>query len=485
MKTLQLFVLFTLSLNVTHAQLAYWEIESSAFANTEFSAIEVAVSGDFAFLAAHRYNSDAGAVACFQFTNEEWVETALLEPSDGAAGDRFGLGCAVDGEYLLIGAPTDNFTSNLSGKAYFYRLENGNWVEKQIIEPNLSGGAAFGFICDIEGDQAIIGAPDDSFGTGAAIIYKRNSDVWEEQIVLTPPPGYSGYNFGAGASISGDWAAVGSYLFNSGGGFTNSIFMYQLVDGVWTFKQAVEHTESPNIAITPSWNVAHSNENLLFGYRHTSDGINPIVGGATFYQNEGDTWGPVQTVTAPDLEENLFGRHVALEGDFAIQGYTDEPAASLDSAHQILIYQKTDPTSWTEIGRLRVKSASIANYQGLPMDISEEFAIVGDPDANTGFGRAYIMDLREFTISGVSGIQAFAECKLYPNPAAELLYISSDSRPIKEVVLFDNQGRVIRELYNLNTIRIEMAVSGLPAGLYYAQIAFENSGEVHPVVLGE
>ena len=86
--------------------------------------------------------------------------------------------------------------------------------EVQPDEVRLQG--AFGVSSDLEGDLAVIGAPNaDPLGTdsGAAFVYQRlegASNEWQELLQLDSSTVDSQDRFGRSVSISGDWIAVGA-----------------------------------------------------------------------------------------------------------------------------------------------------------------------------------------------------------------------------------------------------------------------------------
>jgi len=60
-------------------------------------------------------------------------ETDNLLPSDGAAGDGFGVSVSLSGDRALIGAPGDDDNGSGSGSAYVFDLNGGTWTETQKL----------------------------------------------------------------------------------------------------------------------------------------------------------------------------------------------------------------------------------------------------------------------------------------------------------------------------------------------------------------
>ncbi len=61
-----------------------------------------------------------------------------------------------------------------------------------------------------------------------------------------------------------------------------------------------------------------------------------------------------------------------------------------------------------------------------------------------------------------------------PNPANDFVSIVSESRTIKGIVIYDSAGRAVKAIPNVNGTKYELQRNNLPAGIYYAQVRFEN-----------
>ena len=95
-------------------------------------------------------------------SNIGWIEQDKLLASDGAGGDNFGdrSGISIDGDYALIGAYSDD---DQRGSAYVFKRDGTTWTEEQkLLASDGESGDQFGFSVSIEGDHAIIGAPEDN-----------------------------------------------------------------------------------------------------------------------------------------------------------------------------------------------------------------------------------------------------------------------------------------------------------------------------------
>jgi hypothetical protein len=155
-----------------------------------------AIDGDFIVVGAYNEDEDAGggmvfgnagAVYVYQLQpNGDWQMMQRLVSDDPDDGDLFGYSVALSGDYLLVGAWSEdhdangNNTMNNAGSAFvFERQPNGTWnlVEK-LVGSDRAPGDEFGKQVDIRGEYAIIGAAikmicQISFSKPAPLIFSR------------------------------------------------------------------------------------------------------------------------------------------------------------------------------------------------------------------------------------------------------------------------------------------------------------------------
>jgi choice-of-anchor B domain-containing protein len=116
----------------------------------------------------------AGAVYVFKSDGSgKFTHHATLVSGDPAsAGDNFGSSVAVVGEMLLVGASGQ---SNRAGVVHEFGLgPDGAWKPQRTFAPvGVQGNELFGSSLSLAGDQAVVGAPGDAGGYGAAYVFRR------------------------------------------------------------------------------------------------------------------------------------------------------------------------------------------------------------------------------------------------------------------------------------------------------------------------
>ncbi len=136
----------------------------------------------------------AGSAYVFEKQGGNWTFTQRLTASDAKERGYFGLDAAVDGDYMIVGAPNDfrpGFVND-GGRAYFYRHNGSQWVERTLLAlPDAASDERFGLSVDIDDQWVIVGAPgqrQEPWKPGAAYIYPVATLVSNESATEVPRP---------------------------------------------------------------------------------------------------------------------------------------------------------------------------------------------------------------------------------------------------------------------------------------------------------
>ena len=275
----------------------------------------VSVTQDYAVIGAMHDDDDgyrSGSAYIFVRDGETWSEQAKLNASDGDIEDYFGAEVSIEGDYALIGAPSDDDDGLSSGSAYiFYR--NGNiWTEHAKLTSS-EGDASdyFGCSVSIEGDYAVIGAEGNNNFSGAAYIFARSGDTWSEQVKLTASDGAHGDSFGRSVSIEGDYAVIGAFHDdNDNGEDSGSVYIFARSGDMWA--EQAKLTPSNGAAYDFfGWSVSISEDYTIIG----------AVNSAYIFTRSGDIWAEQVELTASDGALGVcFGLSVSLIEDYALIG---------------------------------------------------------------------------------------------------------------------------------------------------------------------
>ncbi len=171
---------------------------------------------------------NSGSAYIFEYIGEEWVETAKLIPSDGAAFDEFGTSVDISGSTAIVGSPEHG--TNL-GAAYIFEYIDTSWVEVQKLLPS-HGSDLFGNSVAIDGNIAVVGdlGGDGMLtSTGCAYVYEYDGENWQEiEFIISGSDDPYLDVFGKSVAISGTYVLAGepgydSDISNSGAAYVNHL----------------------------------------------------------------------------------------------------------------------------------------------------------------------------------------------------------------------------------------------------------------------
>ncbi len=202
--------------------------DAEAYDNFGYS---VAISGDLAIVGAIGESEGAGAVYIYRYIDPEtWDEVTKITATDGGdMDDSFGISLAISGDYIIVGAAYDDSINSNAGAAYiFHQTDPDNWdIGTKITAADGGAEDIFGLSVDISGDYAIVGAPLNNAGAGAAYSYHRTGiNTWDAEPKILAYDAAINDNFGWSAAISNAYAIVGAPNEYTGPAWYGAIYIY-------------------------------------------------------------------------------------------------------------------------------------------------------------------------------------------------------------------------------------------------------------------
>jgi hypothetical protein len=168
----------------------------------------VGIGGDYAIIGA------AMAAYIFRRTGSTWAEEAKLTPPPTNISGGFGRAVALQGDRAIVGALWGVNTVVAKGAAYIFRLNGSSWdLEATLAPPDPVARDLFGASVAIDGDYLVVGAPGVTSGNreevGGAYVFQRTGTTWQFQHKLEPSNTHRVNNFGEAVAISGNYIVVG------------------------------------------------------------------------------------------------------------------------------------------------------------------------------------------------------------------------------------------------------------------------------------
>ena len=405
--------------NFTQTMMASDSEQAGGFGNT------LALSNDTIFIGAPL--AITGAVYLFRNDGYTWVQQRKVISSEAAQGDKFGAAVALDGELALFGAPGAQAPPlpGHPGDAYFVNLDpqvdcnlngvadacdissgtsadaNTNGIPDECESPQClpahrvlgetGYGALFGFAVSLEGDRALVGAPEDRQGsvwTGSAFLMGFKSGHWSVEQRLVPDELNNADGFGVAVQLQGDTALVGAFGDASTTPVLGAVYVFQRENGQMVQKQKIV-AEDGTAGDQFGYSFALLGDTLIVGAPRNDEAT--LDAGAVYvFTFDGNNWVQQQKLLPPDPAKKLqFGEDVAISGDWFIVG--TYPNIETDTVGTAYLYRH-DGTSWVQQQKLMPIGLPLEEF-GWPVAISGTTAAVGGtehPPGGTYHGFVYV-----------------------------------------------------------------------------------------------
>ena len=274
-------------------------------------------------------STDAGSAYVFLRSGTVWTEQAKLVAGNAAANDHFGNSVAMDGNYAVIGARDDDIGADVDeGSVYIFFRSGSSWSEQDnVIAPFGAGGDHFGYSVAINGDYMVTGAnTDDVDGisdAGNAHVYLRSGVNWDYQSALRASAnnGDEDAHFGEAVAISGNYIVVGAPYRTSYAGAVAHVFLRTGI--AWTEQTTLFAYQ--NDLSTPvnqfGFSISMDGDYVLIGANTTSADGATRKGAAFLYHRDGTEWIKVRNIYDPaGVNEDRMGSAVAVAGMNCVVG---------------------------------------------------------------------------------------------------------------------------------------------------------------------
>lgn len=322
----------------------------------------VAVSGYHIVVGAYKDDTWAGldAGSAYVFVNQGgvWTEEAKLIPLDPTYLDKFGWAVSIYGDTIVAGSYVHDVDGkNASGAAYVFVRQDGQWVQQAILAP--SDGAEvehFGWSVAVSEDTVVAGAPDAKVNgkpyAGKAYVFSRSGEAWTEATRLTSKIPVSDGAFGISVAVDSDTVVIGTNE-----GYDGAAYVFGRDGPNWPLKQMLvpDHGFLPDFG----WSVAIAGDQMAVG-APGQDGPDGYEYGSMYLFVRNDTkWTQAAEITASDgAAWDQFGTSVAIARNVALAGAPLDATPAGEGAGSAYFYdlncQPTCYPDFTEDGELNL-----------------------------------------------------------------------------------------------------------------------------------
>jgi hypothetical protein len=194
----------------------------------------VSISNEYAIIGAQfddDNGSNSGSAYVFKRTGTSWTQEAKLLPDDGDVDDRFGFSVSISGDYAVVGAYLDdNDNGSNSGSAYIFKRTGTSWNQEiKLLPSDVAANHWFGWNVSISGDYAVVAALKK-----AAYVFKRTGTGWTQEAKVQSSDLEDADRFGWNVSISGDKVFVGALKNSDNGPWSGSAYLFRHSGAGWT-----------------------------------------------------------------------------------------------------------------------------------------------------------------------------------------------------------------------------------------------------------
>lgn len=434
----------------------------------------VAIQGDFIFVSVYkdridedRYEKIAGSVIVFKKdVNDIWNPIQKIRSNDIKIGDEFGTDIAVDGNYLVVSAisqdydEADDNSQNGAGAVYVFErnIDDSYTQIQKMIPSHRESFDNVGKSVSINGDYIVFTSDNDKdeananpiSGNGSVFVFKKdNLGIWNETQKIKPMNGINQSRFAfEDVSIYGDYIAVGAtgieHLENNNWHYGFVYLFKKDNDDIWNETQILK---IPNTAFDFGYEVVLDNNLLLVSapesrVTENESSINNVGKSYLFARNANNNYLLAETLEASIVKENSY-IGAGIMGD-----KTSSCAIALKDNQFILGANKTNRT----VGNTDYFSAGTAYISG-------DVAVLGLLDN--------VLNVDKNVLNNT--------IKIFPNPVNETLNIHLlEINKNYHIAIYNSLGGILleKEMKNTNQLEFEFPFS---KGIYFAKITSKDN----------
>jgi hypothetical protein len=323
-----------------------------------------------------------GSAYVFIWDGTAWARSQKLVPTGGAVGDAFGWSVAVSGNTIVVGTYSGD-------KTYIFARTGGSWSLQQIL--GVSGTVA------IDDDTLLVANPNadvaESSGSflaqaGMAWIWTRKDNAWSlVQALTASDPRERGF-FGTSGALRRDTIVLGAPRDSTVVQESGAAYVFTRQGQTWEEVQKLRPS-NPELNAAFGTAVALEEDTIVVGAPGNEDFTG--IGSAYAFSRAGGNWRQAQRLSASKgFSLDRFGLSVALSGNRLVVGQVGQIVGQPVGGVYVFAQHGV---RWKEVARLTINSNE-PDFFGSPVSISGNDVLVGDDTQNgIGGGTAYLFHL--------------------------------------------------------------------------------------------
>lgn len=312
--------------------------------------------------------------------------------------DGFGKAFAKYGNDIIVGAASTRVNGVLSGAAFIFSKSGDRWQETfQLIPDDGADFDTYGSSVAMNERFAFIGAPlDDANGSqsGAVYVFERTDNRWILQSKLLPHDGTIDHYFGATLSMAGNRLAVGARSDTENGFNAGAVYIFKFLTGEWIEEAKIIANDG---SAGDGFGVSQALfNNVLIVGANATDQNGSESGAAYIFEYAAGKWVQTAKLAPGDgAAGDKFGHSVSISGDMAIIG---APRADIgnhfDQGAAYIFFR--EHSKWSECVKLTADDGGEFDYFGNAVVVAHHRIIVGanraDINGKPDQGAAYYFE---------------------------------------------------------------------------------------------
>ncbi|HET6568893.1 MAG TPA: T9SS type A sorting domain-containing protein, partial [Rhodothermales bacterium] len=377
---------------------------------------------------------------------------------------------------------------------------DGSWVRSDtLLADDAAQDDSLGVSVSLDGDRALVGAPGNSDGAGAAYVFERQENgSWAQVAKLTPGDADARHHIGWFVSLSGDRALVGCWPTSEGNELVKTCTPYifeRQGDGSWEQTARIvtpDAAEENQYALSASLEGSHAVVGIAVSPADDPQGA--YAGAYVFERKEDGSWAQVQRlVPQGSLGQGedvliLTGWSVDLDGDRVLLGALaiNRDASSSDGA--AYLFERQSDGTWAQT-KETMGSESADYLYGWSVALDGDVVVVG----TVGF-----LQNAAYVYTGSTGTAAEDERELpeaallhanYPNPFGPRTTIPFTLPTATHVTIkvYDVLGREVATLMDAEqpagSRQVTWEAANVPSGVYVVRLTAGAAMQTRTVVV--
>lgn len=317
-----------------------------------------------------------------------WTQQGELLPINPSQGDSSGFAIAIQGNTAVVGAPNKN---GGAGVVFVFTRNGSLWSESaELTGSDTAPGDKFGSAVAFSKSTLVVGAPYKNQDAGAVYIYVESNNTWSQQARLTAPDAAPGDLLGNSVGVSSDRASTtaiaGAPQHNLGAGVA---YLFTVTSGVWSQQAEVSGLDTvtgDHFGTSVSIAGGQYGATAIVGAPQR----NLSAGAAYVFARQGTIWTQQAELTGSDtVAADGFGTSVSIYiGLLATTAMVGAPGNNGNTGAGYAF--KRSGTTWSQQSKLVALDAAAGDQFGLSVTTLGSNAVIGAPYHNGLTGAAYI-----------------------------------------------------------------------------------------------